>query len=91
VPATSSANTIEAYKRSFALVTLVFFLIWLVIAIIVHLPARQLWAPVNSPSRINGAPLNWWMIQISIALGVILAFAYAYTVNRLDEKYGIEA
>jgi putative solute:sodium symporter small subunit len=47
--------------------------------------------PYDSPARINGAPLNWWMIQISIALGVILAFAYAYTINRLDEKYGIEA
>jgi putative solute:sodium symporter small subunit len=89
----SAATTarLESYKKSFALWTTVFFLVWLTIALGVHLPARQLWAPANSPSRLNGAPLNWWMIQISIALGVILAFAYAYTINKLDEKYGIEA
>jgi len=62
---------------------------WLVIAIGVHLPAKSLYVPPGSPSRINGAPLNWWMIQVSIALGVVLAFAYAYVVNKLDDKYGV--
>ncbi len=89
--AATSQATIESYKKSFAGLTVLFFIIWLVIALLVHLPARQLWAPANSPARLNGAPLNWWMIQISIALGVVLAFAYAYTINRLDEKYGIKA
>jgi len=87
-PTTAS---VESYKRSFAALTAIFFTVWLIIAIVVHLPARSLWAPYNSPARINGAPLNWWMIQISIALGVVLAFAYAYAANRLDEKYGITA
>ncbi len=83
--------SIAAYKRTFTAATLVFFLIWLVIALLVHLPAKSLWAPPASSARINGAPLNWWMIQISIALGVILAFAYAITINKIDEKYGIKA
>ncbi|NOZ89200.1 MAG: DUF4212 domain-containing protein [Crenarchaeota archaeon] len=82
---------IQAYKRAFALATLTFFIIWAIIAIGVHLPAKSLYAPPGSPERINGAPLNWWMIQISIALGVILAFAYAYTINSIDERYGIKA
>ena len=84
-----ATTTVNAYKRAFTAATLVFFLVWLVVAIIVHLPARSLYAPPGSSARINGAPLNWWMIQISIALGVILAFAYAYTINKLDEKYGV--
>jgi len=89
----SQATTVpaESYKRDFARLTAIFFALWLIVAIVVHLPARRLWVPYDSPARINGAPLNWWMIQISIALGVVLAFAYAYAVNRLDEKYGIEA
>ncbi|KSW11404.1 hypothetical protein CF15_00645 [Pyrodictium occultum] len=81
----------ERYKRAFMLATLVFFLVWLAIAFGLHLPAKSLYAPPGSPARINGAPLNWWMIQVSIALGVVLAFAYAFTINKLDEKYGIEA
>jgi putative solute:sodium symporter small subunit len=84
----AATTSVNSYKRAFYTATLLFFLAWLVIAIIVHLPARSLYAPPGSSARINGAPLNWWMIQISIALGVILAFAYAYTINRLDEKYG---
>ena len=82
-------TSVEGYKRAFLLTTLAFFLVWLVVAIGVHLPAKSLYAPPGSPSRINGAPLNWWMIQISIALGIVLAFAYAYVVNSLDEKYGV--
>ena len=89
MPAASDAVRIDSYKRAFALTTLAFFLVWLVIAIGVHLPARELYSPPGSPGRINGAPLNWWLIQISIALGVVLAFAYAFAVNKLDEKYGV--
>lgn len=80
---------VEEYKRAFAIATTVFFIIWLIVALGVHLPAKSLYTPPGQPGRLNGAPLNWWMIQISIALGVILAFAYAYTINKLDEKYGM--
>ncbi|ALL01761.1 hypothetical protein Pyrde_1718 [Pyrodictium delaneyi] len=81
----------EGYKRAFTAATIVFFIAWAIIAIGFHLPAKSLYAPPGSPERINGAPLNWWMIQISIALGVVLAFIYAYVINKLDEKFGIEA
>lgn len=81
----------EGYKKAFTAATIVFFIAWAIIAIGFHLPAKSLYAPPGSPERINGAPLNWWMIQISIALGVVLAFIYAYVINKLDEKFGIEA
>jgi len=89
-----SASTLvdrEDYKRAFTAATIVFFIAWAIIAIGFHLPAKSLHAPPGSPERINGAPFNWWMIQISIALGVVLAFIYAYVINKLDEKFGIEA
>lgn len=85
----TSAVRVEEYKRAFAATTIVFFIIWLIVAIGFHLPAKSLYSPPGSPARHNGAPTNWWMIQVSIALGVILAFAYALTINRLDEKYGM--
>ena len=94
VHGTLSASTLvnrEGYKRAFTAATLAFFIAWAIIAIGFHLPAKSLYAPPGSLERINGAPLNWWMIQISIGLGVVLAFVYAFVINRLDEKFGIEA
>jgi putative solute:sodium symporter small subunit len=81
----------ESYKRAFTAATLVFFIAWAIIAIGLHLPAKSLYAPPGSSERVNGAPLNWWMIQLSIGLGVVLAFVYAFVINKLDEKFGIEA
>ncbi|BEP17947.1 hypothetical protein PYJP_12990 [Pyrofollis japonicus] len=82
-----ATSKVLAYKKAFATWTTIYFIVWLVIALGLHLPAKQFYAPPGSEARIGGAPLNWWMIQISIALGIVLAFLYAYTINKLDEKF----
>ncbi len=71
------------YRKKFARVTAAFFAAWAVIALGLHLPANIFY----QLGRINGAPLNWWMIQISIFLGIVLAFAYAYVMNKIEEEY----
>ncbi len=76
-------SSVVEYRKEFARITAAFFAVWAVIAIGLHLPARMLY----QLGRINGAPLNWWMIQVSIALGIVLAFAYAYVMNKIEEKY----
>jgi len=82
-----STTRVLAYKRAFASWTILYLIAWIVIAFGAHLPAKKLYSPPGSEARIGGAPLNWWMIQISIALGIVLVFLYAYTINKLDDKF----
>ncbi len=80
---------VEEHRKAFGAVTLAFFVVWFIIAILIHMPAPLFYVAPGEPDRIGGAPLNWWLIQASIAMGIVLAFAYSYVMNKIDEKYGV--
>jgi len=71
------------YWRTLLTITAVFTIVWFIIVYVVHALALQLHKIV-----VNGAPLNWWMIQGSISIGIILAFLYALIMNNyVDKKF----
>ncbi|RFA98330.1 DUF4212 domain-containing protein [Pyrobaculum aerophilum] len=71
------------YWKQVQKITIGSFIAWLIVAIIL---------PVLAPSFrgvVIGSlpPLHWYIPAfISIVLGILIIFAYAYVMNRLDEK-----
>ena len=78
------ASEIErTYWRTVLTITAIFTTIWFIITYVVHAIAPQLHTVI-----VNGAPLNWWMIQGSISIGIVLAFLYALIMNNyVDKKF----
>ncbi|MEM4578324.1 MAG: DUF4212 domain-containing protein [Pyrobaculum sp.] len=80
----SREEAIEKYWKTTRNVTLLFFLGWLVIAVII---------PVLSPHVFlnvwigNLPPLHWFMLTfVVITLGVALIFIYAAVMDRIDKR-----
>lgn len=78
------ADKIERlYWRTVLTITSIFTIAWFIVTYVVHAFALQLHKIV-----VNGAPLNWWLIQGSISIGIILAFLYALVMNKyVDKKF----
>jgi len=78
------ADKIERlYWRTVLIITSIFTIAWFIVTYVVHAFAPQLHKIV-----VNGAPLNWWLIQGSISIGIILAFLYALVMNNyVDKKF----
>ena len=80
-----STRDVEYKSRSLRILAL-FFAVWLFFAVLVHIPVDELKGHV-----FNGAGLHWWFAtQWSIAAGIVVAFLYAYAMNRLDEEFGVK-
>lgn len=73
----------QSYWRTVLAITVAFTIIWFIVTYVVHAFAPQLHTVI-----VNDAPLNWWMIQGSISIGIILAFLYALIMNNyVDRKF----
>lgn len=65
-------------------VTLVFFLVWTVIAIWWHIPAPHTWRNVL---LFGNMPLHWYLAAwISIWAGVAMIFVYHWVMSSADEQ-----
>ena len=71
----------RSYWRTLLAITATFSTVWFIVTYVVHALAPQLHKII-----VNGAPLNWWMIQGSISIGIILAFLYALIMNNYVDK-----
>ena len=77
----SEGRFAEYWRRVLAL-TVALFAAWTVIAIWVHLAA-----PVLRYVEVNGMPLHWLMAKISIIIGILLIFGYAYAMRSIEQRY----
>ncbi len=77
---------LEAYHRENVRLITVLLVIWFVVSYVVALFAKPL-----SKATIFGFPVHYWVsAQLSVITFVVLIFVYAYLMNRLDKKYGVE-
>jgi putative solute:sodium symporter small subunit len=83
----------EEYKRWFwerlVRVTVVFFILWTVIAIWWHIPAPHAWRNVL---LFGNMPLHWYLAAfISIWAGVLLIFVYHALMSKVDDEFRARA
>ncbi len=77
---------LEAYHRENVRLITVLLVIWFVVSYVAALFAKPL-----SKVTIFGFPAHYWVsAQLSVITFVVLIFVYAYLMNRLDKKYGVE-
>lgn len=77
---------LEAYHRENVRLITILLAIWFVVSYVGALFAKPL-----SKFSIFGFPMHYWVsAQLSVITFVILIFVYAYAMNRLDQKYGVE-
>ena len=75
------------HRRACARLTLSLLAIWFVISFVCSILLREeLDAVIPS---IGNAPFGFWMAQQGSIIGfVLILIAYAFFMNRLDNKYG---
>jgi len=78
--AVSEARLREYWRKTLAL-TAALFAAWTVIAVWVHLAA-----PVLKNVELGGMPLHWLMAKISIIIGILLIFGYAFAMKRIEDS-----
>jgi putative solute:sodium symporter small subunit len=77
---------LEAYHRENIRLITALLVVWFVVSYIGALLAKPL-----SKLTIFGFPMHYWVsAQVSVVTFVVLIFVYAYAMNRLDQKYGVE-
>ena len=73
----------KANKRLLAIMLIGWFMACIALPVLLVQPLNQV--------HIAGFPLGFWFsFQGSFILCVVLAFSYAFFMNRLDKKYGLE-
>ncbi len=79
-------DAIRAYWRANKLLIAVLLVIWALVSLVFAiLLARPL-----SALHVGHLPMSfWWAQQGSIVVFVILIFVYAWSMDRLDEKYDV--
>ena len=77
---------LEAYHRENVRLISILLIIWFLVSYVGALLAKPL-----SKFSIFGFPMHYWVsAQVSVITFVILIFVYAYVMNKLDQKYGVE-
>jgi len=77
---------LEAYHRENVRLITILLTIWFVVSYVGALLAEPL-----SKLSIFGFPMHYWIsAQLSVITFVVLIFVYAYVMNKLDQKYGVE-
>ncbi|HIQ31497.1 MAG TPA: DUF4212 domain-containing protein [Aquifex aeolicus] len=77
---------LEAYHRENIRLIIILLVIWFLVSYGGVLIARPL-----SGSTIFGYPAHYWVsAQLSVITFVILIFVYAFVMNKIDQKYGVE-
>ncbi len=77
---------LEAYHRENVRLITILLAIWFTVSYIGALLAKPL-----SKLTIFGFPMHYWVsAQLSVITFVVLIFVYAFTMNKLDQKYGVE-
>lgn len=80
-------NHPRAYRRACLKLTLSLLAIWFLISFVAAILLRD-WLDANLPT-IGNAPFGFWMAQQGSIIGfVLLLIAYAFFMNRLDNKHG---
>ncbi len=80
-------HKLQAYWRTnlkyLIVLTLIWFIVGLLFPVLIYQDLNQI--------RIGGFPLGFWFgMQGAVMVFVILLFVYAWLMNRLDKKYGLE-
>lgn len=77
---------LEAYHRENVRLITVLLVIWFIVSYVGALLAQPL-----SKTTIFGFPAHYWVsAQLSVITFVVLIFVYAFFMNKLDQKYGVE-
>jgi len=77
---------LEAYHRENLSLIVLLLAIWFVVSYVAAIFAKPL-----SHITVFGFPAHYWISgQLSIIVYVVLIFVYAYLMNKLDQKYGVE-
>jgi len=77
---------LEVYHRENVRLITILLVIWFAVSYLGALLAKPL-----SKLSIFGFPMHYWVsAQLSVITFVVLIFVYAYAMNRLDQKYGVE-
>jgi len=77
---------LEAYHRENVRLIGILLAIWFAVSYVGAIIAKPL-----STLSIFGFPMHYWVsAQLSVITFVVLIFVYAYMMNRLDQKYGVE-
>lgn len=80
-------NHPRAHRRACLKLTLSLLAIWFLISFVAAILLRD-WLDANLPT-IGNAPFGFWMAQQGSIIGfVLLLIAYAFFMNRLDNKHG---
>ncbi len=78
-------HNLDAYWKANLKVIIIMLLIWFGVAYVPPLFVNQL-----NQIVIAGFPLGYYMgSQGSLVVFVVLIFAYAYIMNKLDQQYGM--
>lgn len=81
-------NKLEAYHRANVLIITALLIIWALVSYGGALIAKALF---KAGATIFGFPTHYWIsAQLSVITFVIEIFVYAWLMNRLDQKYGVE-
>ncbi|RLI89186.1 MAG: hypothetical protein DRO98_01555 [Archaeoglobales archaeon] len=76
----------EAYReywRKLKVITVVWMLLWTIPAILLHIPIET----TKSIRIFNGIPLHWFNAAfLAVVIGILLIFAYAFVMDRLDRE-----
>ncbi len=81
-------SRLEAYHRANVTIITALLIIWALVSYGGALIAKSLF---KSGASIFGFPAHYWIsAQFSVITFVVEIFVYAWLMNRLDQKYGVE-
>ncbi|MBC7113426.1 MAG: DUF4212 domain-containing protein [Candidatus Methanomethyliales bacterium] len=76
------------YWRRLKVITAVWMIAWSIPAVVLHIPIGA----TSSIKILNGIPLHWFNAALlSIIIGVILIFLYAFLMDRTDRIIKLSA
>lgn len=79
---------LEAYHRENIRIITILLIIWALVSYGGALIAKPLF---NAKATVFGFPAHYWIsAQLSVITFVAEIFIYAWLMNRLDQKYGVE-
>jgi len=79
---------LEAYHRANVLIITVLLIIWALVSYGGALIAKPLY---KAGVTIFGFPAHYWIsAQFSVITFVVEIFVYAWLMNKLDQKFGVE-
>jgi len=81
-------SRLEAYHKENVLIITVLLIIWALVSFGGALIAKPLF---KAGATIFGFPAHYWIsAQLSVITFVVEIFVYAWLMNKLDKKYGVE-